>query len=396
LIRRARTTGCNEGKKNGSATLGNLTYTYDLAGRRTVVGGTFGKTSVPTAVASTGYNANNQLTQFGTSNLTYDANGNLTSDGANTYTWDARNHLVSISGKISASFQYDPFGRRVSKTIGATTSFLYDGMNPVQELFGTTVAANMLTGEVDEYFTRADAAGTRSFLSDAVGSTIALADVSGTLQTTYTYDPFGNTAVNGATTTNSFAFTGRELDAANLYYYRARYYNPSLQRFISEDPVRLRGGPNFYSYVWNNPPNGKDPFGLFTLNLGGTINFQWGPINLQYNGGVVIESDASIGVYNTGGVGAGVGVGAGAFFGLTGGISTAHSVCGFAGPFYETGESAGLGVAESASVYSGYDEDQKTIVGGGSVTAGIGGGAQVYLGGTVTSVTPLIGRKSCQ
>ena len=62
--------------------------------------------------------------------LTYDANGNLISDGVNTYTWNARNQLVSISGRVAASFQYDAFGRRVSKTIGGTTQFLYDGLNP--------------------------------------------------------------------------------------------------------------------------------------------------------------------------------------------------------------------------------------------------------------------------
>ena len=90
-------------------------------------------------MASASYNANDQFTQFGSSGLAYDANGNLTSDGTHTYTWDARNHLVSISGAVSASFGYDAFGRRVSKTIGSsTTNYLYDGLNPVQELSGST------------------------------------------------------------------------------------------------------------------------------------------------------------------------------------------------------------------------------------------------------------------
>jgi YD repeat-containing protein len=50
--------------------------------------------------------------------LSYDNNGNLTSDGTNTYTWDARNHLTTISGATTASFTYDAFGRRASKSIG--------------------------------------------------------------------------------------------------------------------------------------------------------------------------------------------------------------------------------------------------------------------------------------
>lgn len=77
-------TGINYGS------LGNLTYTYDLAGRRTNVGGSFARTGMPAALASASYNVDNQLTQFGSANLTYDANGNLTSDGTNTYTWSAR------------------------------------------------------------------------------------------------------------------------------------------------------------------------------------------------------------------------------------------------------------------------------------------------------------------
>src|SRR5712664_2432649 len=235
--------------KNGSTTLGNLTYAYDLAGRRTGVGGSYARTGTPQAAPSATYNVNNQLTQWKGASLTYDANGNLTSDGTNTYTWNARNQLVSISGGASASFQYDPFGRRVSKTIGGTTQYLYDGANPVQELSGTNASANLLTGGVDEYFQRTDSAGARSLLTDALGSTLALADSTGTVQTSYTFEPFGNTTVTGSSTTNSFAYTGRELDATGLYFYRARYYSATLQRFISEDPIRLGGGMNLYAFV---------------------------------------------------------------------------------------------------------------------------------------------------
>ncbi len=238
----------------GSNTLGNLTYAYDLAGRRTGVGGSYARTNAPLAASSASYNVNNQLTQWKGATLTYDANGNLTTDGTNTYIWNARNQLVSISGPVPASFQYDPFGRRVSKTIVGMTQYLYDGANPVQELSGTTASANLLTGGLDEYFQRTDAAaGARTFLTDALGSTLALADSTGTLQTQYTFEPFGNTSVTGAATTNSFAYTGRELDATGLYFYRARYYNPQLQRFISEDPIGFSGDINLYAYAGNSP-----------------------------------------------------------------------------------------------------------------------------------------------
>src|SRR5712691_194886 len=93
----------------GTNTLGNLTYAYDLAGRRTGVGGSYARTGTPQAASSATYNVNNQLTQWKGASLAYDANGNLTSDapfasrmmfrdGTNTYTWNARNQLVSVSG----------------------------------------------------------------------------------------------------------------------------------------------------------------------------------------------------------------------------------------------------------------------------------------------------------
>jgi RHS repeat-associated protein len=88
-----------------------------------------------------------------------------------------------------------------------------------------------------------------------------LADSTGALQTQYTFEPFGNTTVTGASTTNTFAFTGRELDATGLYFYRARYYSPSLQRFISEDPIGFRGGINLYAYTSDSPIIATDPSG---------------------------------------------------------------------------------------------------------------------------------------
>jgi YD repeat-containing protein len=145
----------------------------------------------------------------------------MLSSGADGYTWDGRNQLVStLSG---ASFQYDPFGRRTSKTIaGAATGYLYDGSNVTQELSGTTPRANLLSGGIDEMFTRTDSAGARHFLDDALGSTLALTDSTGTIQTQYTYEPFGNTTASGQGSSSAYQYTGRENDGTGLYYYRAR------------------------------------------------------------------------------------------------------------------------------------------------------------------------------
>jgi len=132
----------------------------------------------------------------------------------------------------------------------------------LQEISETIAPVNLLSGGIDEVFQRTDSSGARSFLTDALGSTVALTDSTGTLQTQYMFDPFGNTSASGTATTNSFAYTGRELDAAGLYFYRARYYSPSLGRFISEDPLEGNDA-NRYGYVGNNPINGRDPLGLW-------------------------------------------------------------------------------------------------------------------------------------
>jgi RHS repeat-associated protein len=254
----------------GSSTLGSLTYGFDLKGRRSIVSGTYAGTNLPLAITSTAYNANNQLTTWGTANLFYDLNGNMTSDGTHSYAWDARNHLKQIDNGTTASFVYDPLGRRKSKTIsGTTTTLLYDQANVVQEVIGANTA-NSLTGGVDEVFQRADSAGVRAFLGDALGSTVALTDNAGIVQTSYTFEPFGNTAASGTANSNTFAFTGRELDASNLnlYFYRARYYNPLLQRFISEDPLGFGANSvNFYELAYDSPTNYRDPSGMQTTVL---------------------------------------------------------------------------------------------------------------------------------
>ena len=64
----------------------------------------------------------------------------------------------------------------------------------------------------------------------------------GTIQSAYTYGPFGNTSIAGLAGINEFQFTGRENDGNGLYYYRARYYSPALGRFISEDPAGVGVG----------------------------------------------------------------------------------------------------------------------------------------------------------
>ena len=70
-----------------------------------------------------------------------------------------------------------------------------------------------------------------ALLENAIGSTIALVNGSGSLATQYGYEPFGKTAQSGSSTTNPYAFAGREQDPSGLYFMRARYYNQVLGSF---------------------------------------------------------------------------------------------------------------------------------------------------------------------
>ena len=150
----------------------------------------------------------------------------LTGNGSDAFVWNARNQLTAVKqgSTTIASFSYDPLGRRVGTDFnGSVTSYLYDGLNAVQETHGTT-ATSILTGlAVDERFARTDLSGRTDFLSDALNSTIALTNSAGAIVEQYSYDPYRNTTASVSGFDNPYQYTGRENDDDGLYYYRARY-----------------------------------------------------------------------------------------------------------------------------------------------------------------------------
>ena len=272
----------------GGAPLGDITYSYDAAGNRVSIGGSWARVSLPQPVASAIYDAANQLTQWAGRPFAYDANGNLAWDGATSYLWNARDELVALSGGRPVTFAYDGLGRRWSATIdGTTTISLYDWQNVIQQsTTGQTVTANFLTGlGVDETFLRIDASGTNTLLADALNSTLAEADDSAVVRTQYTFEPFGATTALGPFSRNVQQFTGRENDGTALYFYRARFYDPESGRFISEDPIGLDAGDiNPYAYVSNAPTMFVDPSGLDRTNWDFGANGRWGPRNGNWGG----------------------------------------------------------------------------------------------------------------
>jgi YD repeat-containing protein len=159
------------------------------------------------------YDLANRLTSWNGTAVTNDLNGNMTAQGGLSYTYNARNQLTTVKqgGTTLGAYVADGLGRRARKTIGGTvTRPVYDGWNVVQERSsnGNQVTANLLVGlGLDDVFVRTDAAQ-REFLSDALGSTVALADTAGVVQTSYTYEPFGNTTISGASNSSPYEFTG--------------------------------------------------------------------------------------------------------------------------------------------------------------------------------------------
>ena len=252
---------------------------------------------------------------------------------------------------------------------------MYDGLNVVQELNGATPTANLLTSlGIDETLLRTDAVGARSFLADGLGSTLALTDAAGLVQSEYTYEPFGKTTVTGTASTNAFKYTGREDDGTGLYYYRARYYHPVLQRFVAQDPIGFGGGDvNLYAYVFNNPVSFTDSVGLWTFSVGSTIGGAIGGvgggggtfINIGHNPNAGWTTGWSFSITGTVVGGAVAGFGGGVGITVTG--SNACDVSQLPGPFYEAGK-GGLG-----PLGLGYFQSPDGSVKGGGVTVGLAG-----------------------
>jgi RHS repeat-associated protein len=206
--------------------------------------------------------------------FSYDTLGNLTSkqgSGWNqTLVWNALGQLKSVTTNgTTTTYGYDGLGRRVRKTIsGTATRYLYDGDDLFMELdasgdpkveyayWGLDAPHSMKIGSNTYYVIR-----------DPVGGSVqGLVRSDSTIQARYGYSAYGNLRPGSFDNVgNSIRFAGREYDGETGFYFnRARYYDPSIARFISEDPIGLQGGVNYYGYANDDPINFADPFGLTT------------------------------------------------------------------------------------------------------------------------------------
>ena len=209
--------------------------------------------------------------------FTYDENGNRIEkrDGSGalleSYVYDAKNRLVELdAGGQVTHYEYDPYDYRISQeTNGEKMLYFLDGEN-IESIYDGRgkPKATFLRGAVTDEIIAAyhyDDRGQRQFYTyfhDGVTSVTALADHTGAIKQTYTYSPFGQDLASTGSTPNTLKYTGREQDPSGLYYYRARYYDPSVRRFLSEDPLGFDAGINFYAYAENSPFRFNDSSGL--------------------------------------------------------------------------------------------------------------------------------------
>jgi RHS repeat-associated protein len=168
---------------------------------------------------------------------------------------------------MSAHYIYDGLRRRILKDVdGTVTRYVYDNEDIILELggAGTQLAYYTHGRGIDEPISMVRGGSTYYYVTDALGSIVALTDDAGVVVNEYIYDSFGNMVYKVEGVTNPYTYTGREWDAeSSLYYYRIRYYDPGTGRFLNQDPLGFSQGPNFYTYTGNNPTLFTDSFGLW-------------------------------------------------------------------------------------------------------------------------------------
>jgi RHS repeat-associated protein len=208
--------------------------------------------------------------------LAYDRNGNLvsktTAAGTEEYSYDTRDFLVETrsGASITAHFAFDAFGRRYLKVgVDGTRQYLYDETSTLQELDGDDAEVAKYEYGGDRLLSLAHRGEPRRYYEqDGLGTPVALTDAAGSVVARYHLDAWGRyrfpTELDASA--NRFGFTGYLFDQeTDLYYAKARFYDPELGRFTTQDSVlgEVDEPPslNRYGYAWGNPLLFVDPEG---------------------------------------------------------------------------------------------------------------------------------------
>ena len=213
----------------------------------------------------------NEVRGTTTTNYTWDNAGNMLTkadlSGTTTYEWNYDSRLIrsTVYGLPATTYGYDPSGIRVRLTEGTTTKrFLYSNEDIIAEYGGASEMYYVHGPLVDEPL--AQLAGTTlSYMHrDGLGSVTAFSNAGGQLAGSNAYTSFGNVHETSGVSSR-YGYTSRELDDSGLMYYRSRYYQPEIGRFLNQDfyqgdqlePPSLHR----YTYTHNNPIMHVDPTG---------------------------------------------------------------------------------------------------------------------------------------
>jgi len=258
-------------------------FNLDLAGNRSGLN----QIATSSGIINNTYSTVNNLNQYtrilsdsGNIDLCYDYRGNLTKDvDSREYVYDYANRLVRAndsSGAMLVEFTYDALGRIIKKKAGSSSEVIYcnfKDQNIYREKSGA-YAKYIFGAGIDEPICKINSSGgVYYFHPKALGTIVALTDSVGNVVETYDYSSFGNLVIKNASgaavpvtqAKNLITYTGREyIPEIGKYYYRARFYDPILGRFMQRDPLGYNAGQNLYAYCDNNPINLVDPLGLCT------------------------------------------------------------------------------------------------------------------------------------
>jgi len=208
----------------------------------------------------------------------FDANGNQTAKTkggvATAFAYDVRDNLRTLTqgGSILGRYQYDSSGLRVVKEIPGVSALRYvyddDSVLLQTDAAGATVAK--YDYGPDRLLSMGHAVEGRQFyLFDGLGSVSDLMRPDGAIQAAYKYDAWGESRGGIGGSANPFGFTGHERDETGLYYFKARFYDPDVGRFLSEDPADgdFANPPSLhkYLYAYGNPTVYIDPDGRISL-----------------------------------------------------------------------------------------------------------------------------------
>ena len=241
-------------------------FAYDTIGNMTSKAGTtldYGTTAPKHAVKS-----------HGTTTYTYDANGSMTARGTQTIKYDPEQRPIRIQDGTNYYLStYDGDGvRRKRQDSNGTVHYLGGYERKLADTYNSEVVTKYYSASLGAMsrpvaFRRG---GTLHWVgSDHLGGTIRVLNDSFTAMDGMRYKPYGEDRDTGSSLNTDRKFTGQtEDEAAGLYWYASRAYDPAIGRFVSPDPiVPVPGNPqalNRYSYVYNNPlrytdPSGHDP-----------------------------------------------------------------------------------------------------------------------------------------